>query len=163
MITSGGSSMVFGFVAGLTPLSTVVKAMVVGSFPRRAKNAMIRGEGATSNLCIPVLFLLFISPWVEVKMCVWWIYLSALGKLPIRSRVRVVARVELPNLDLVTVLLIILSKVVYSSTNDPDLSFLLSHSHNPFLIEHLQDACRNHSYGRKRHRRRCRLYSKSLC
>lgn len=63
---------------------------------------MIRGEGATSSLCIPVLFLLFISPWVEVKMCVWWIYLSALGKLPIRSRVRVVARVELPNLDLVT-------------------------------------------------------------
>jgi hypothetical protein len=42
--------MVFGFVAGLTPFSTVVKAMVVGSFPRRARNAMIRGEGATSEL-----------------------------------------------------------------------------------------------------------------
>jgi hypothetical protein len=60
MMTSGGSSIVFGFVAGLTPFSTVVKAMVVGSFPRRARNAMIRGEGATSSSVSPLLlFLLF--------------------------------------------------------------------------------------------------------
>ena len=60
MMTSGGSSIVFGFVAGLTPFSTVVKAMVVGSFPRRARNATIRGEGATSGLISSlVLILLF--------------------------------------------------------------------------------------------------------
>jgi hypothetical protein len=52
---------VFGFVAGLTPFSTVVKAMVVGSFPRRARNAMIRGEGATSVFELPLVFLLLFS------------------------------------------------------------------------------------------------------
>ena len=53
--------MVFGFVAGLTPFSTVVKAMVVGSFPRRARNAMIRGEGATSEFGFPLVFVLLFT------------------------------------------------------------------------------------------------------
>jgi hypothetical protein len=76
-MTSGGSSMVFGFVAGLTPFSTVVKAMVVGSFPRRARNAMIRGEGATSEFDFSVVFLLLFTFRSLYRGVFWFVDLFA--------------------------------------------------------------------------------------